>query len=45
MKKLKDPKIFIPLVIVLIALGTFAVTTMSGGVGHGHSQSDHGHEH
>ena len=48
MKKLTDPKIFIPLIIVLIALGAFAATTMSGGDtsgGHGHSHGDHGHEH
>ena len=36
MKKLTDPKIFIPLIIVLIALGAFAATTMSGGSG-GHA--------
>ena len=47
MKKLTDPKIFIPLIIVLIALGAFAATTMSGGSGgHGHSHGEeHGHEH
>ena len=48
MKKLKDPKILIPLLIVLIALGAFAVTTMNGGGvsgGHGHSHGDHGHDH
>lgn len=47
--KLTDPKILIPAVIVLIAIGAFAVTTMSGNSdstgGHGHSHGDHGHEH
>jgi len=49
MKKLTDPKILIPLVIVLIALGAFAATTMTGGnttpTNYGQSQGDHGHEH
>lgn len=48
MKKLLDPKILIPLLIILIALGAFAATTMSGGDsgGHGHSHDEeHGHEH
>lgn len=48
MKKLLNPKILIPLLIVLIALGAFAATTMSGGntgdLSHSHDE-EHGHEH
>tara|TARA_R110001592_G_scaffold339111_1_gene626635 strand:+ start:7490 stop:7618 length:129 start_codon:yes stop_codon:yes gene_type:complete len=42
---MKNPKIIIPLVIILIALGAFAAKTMNRGGDYGHSQSDHGHEH
>lgn len=43
MKKLTNPKILIPLIIVLIALGVFATTTINqGGSTPGYS---HGHEH
>jgi len=46
---MKNPKIFIPLIIILMALGAFAATTMTGGDGssgdHGHSHGEHGHEH
>lgn len=50
MKKLANPKILIPLVIVLIALGAFTAATMTGGSdaagdsSHSHEE-EHGHEH
>lgn len=48
--KLKDPKILIPVILVLIALGALAAKTMHSHDPatneHGHSHDDdHGHEH
>lgn len=50
MKHLKNPKILIPVVLVLIALGAFATTQMSGTSDNGvdpelNNYGGHGHSH
>ncbi len=46
MKNKMNPKVIIAVIIVLIALGIFAVTmTNADNASIGHSHGEHGHEH
>lgn len=45
MKNKMPPKVIIPVIIVLIALGIFAVTMTTDNASIGHSHGEHGHEH